>query len=189
MSDLRWRRLAELPGHDYRIFRTHQLDAAHPATGTVHRFSLLTCGDWVNVVALTPDDRVVLLRQWRPGTDTVGYEVPGGLVDPGEAPEVAAARELEEETGYVATRWRLLGKVAPNPALQGNWLHTYLALDAIPTGLRHPDDGEVLEVLTATLPDVAEMLRDGRIEHALVAVAFGHLALAAAGGLQRPANL
>ncbi len=185
-DDLRWRRGTEFPGHDYRIFRTHAVDASHPQTGATHRFSLLSSGDWVNVIALTPDDRVVLLRQWRAGTDTVGIEIPGGLVDPGEAPLAAAARELEEETGYRAPTWRPLGRVAPNPAIQTNWLHTFLALDATPTGNLHPDAGEVLAVETATLAEVAAMLRDGRIEHALVTVAFAHLHLACDGGLRRP---
>lgn len=185
-DDLRWRRGAEHPGHDDRIFQTRTLDAYHPHTGAPHRFSLLACGDWVNVIALTPDDHVVLLRQWRPGTDTVGVEIPGGLIDPGEAPLTAAARELEEETGYRAVAWRALGHVAPNPALQGNRLHTFLALDATPTGARHPDAGEVLQVFTAPLDEVAAMLRDGRIEHALVMVAFTHLQLAAGSALRRP---
>ncbi|MEZ4369157.1 MAG: NUDIX hydrolase [Kofleriaceae bacterium] len=186
MSDLRWRRLREHPGVDHRVFATRTVDAAHPRTGAEHRFSVLDCGDWVNVVALTPDDRVVFVRQWRAGTDLVHLEIPGGLVDPGEAPEAAAPRELEEETGYVAATWRPLGRVAPNPAIQGNRLHTYLALDATPTGVARPDGGEVLEVELRTLPEVAAALRDGAIDHALVVVAFAHLSLAAGGTLSRP---
>ncbi|MEJ7596901.1 MAG: NUDIX hydrolase [Kofleriaceae bacterium] len=185
-DDLNWRLGLRTPGHDYKIFKTAFVDGEHPRTGAPKRFSLIECVDWVNVIALTRDDQVVLIRQFRPGTGKVCLEIPGGMVDPGEEPDVAAARELAEETGYSAERWRLLGKVAPNPAIQNNYLHSYLALDAEPTGAPRPDGNEVIALELAPLSEVREMLRDGRIDHALVVDAFAHLALAL-GPLRRPA--
>lgn len=173
---LTWQLGARVPGHDYRIFTTHFRDATHPRTGEPKRFSLIECVDWVNVIALTPDDRVVLIRQYRPGVERVCLEIPGGMVDEGEDARTAAARELAEETGYTAPTWTLLGTMAPNPAIQNNTLHCYLALDAVPSTAPRPDGGEVIELETLPLADVHRLLRAGHVEHALVVAAFGHLA-------------
>lgn len=176
-QDLAWKLGARLPGHDYGIFRTLFVDAEHPHGAGHKRFSLIECVDWVNVIALTPDDAVVVLRQYRPGTNQICLEIPGGMVDPGEDARTAAERELAEETGYTARLWRPLGVVAPNPAIQNNHLHTYLALDARPTRPPAPDGGEVLAVTTLALREVQAKLRAGEIDHALVLAAFAHLAL------------
>lgn len=176
-DDLRWTLGARTEGADYRIFTTHFRDAPHPRTGAIKRFSLIEATDWVNIIAITQDTRVVLIRQYRPGVDRICIEIPGGMVDPGEDALTAAARELVEETGYTSTQWTKLGAIAPNPAIQNNTLHTFLATGAERTSDPHGDNNEVLEIETAPLDDCYAMVRDGRIEHALVVAAFGHLAL------------
>jgi ADP-ribose pyrophosphatase len=178
MSDaLAWRLGARVPAHDYRVFSTAFVDGEHPRGGAPKRFSLIEAVDWVNVIALTSEKRVVLIRQFRVGANEVCLEIPGGMVDPGETPAEAAARELVEETGYTAARWEPLGKVSPNPAIMTNWLYSFLAHDAVPTQSQRTEGSEVIEVELASLEACHAAIRDGRIDHALVIVAFAHLAM------------
>lgn len=184
-DDLRWQRGSRHPGGDYKIFTTHFVDATHPPTGKSKRFSIIEAVDWVNVIALTADDHVVLVRQYRAGSDSICLEIPGGMVDEGESPLEAAMRELEEETGYSARTWKAIGTSLPNPAIQGNRLHSFLALDAEVTSAQRLDTSEVIAIDVVPLVEVQAMLRDGRIDHALVIDAFAHLAFSL-GTLRRP---
>ncbi len=174
-DDLAWKLGARHPGHDYRVFTTRFVDGTH-SRGLAKRFSVIEAVDWVNVIAVTPDQRVVLIRQYRVGIEKVCLEIPGGMVDAGEDAQTAAARELVEETGYTARDWKKLGTIAPNPAIMNNYLHSYLALGAEKTHDQHLEGSEIIEVETVPLGDVTKLLRDGAIEHALVVAAFGHLA-------------
>jgi ADP-ribose pyrophosphatase len=180
-DDLTWKLGARLPGHDYRVFTTGFVEGIHPRTGATRRFSLIDSQDWVNVLALTAERgaerRVVLLRQFRVGAGRVCLEIPGGIIEPGEEPCAAAARELAEETGYTGDHFELIGRVSPNPAIHTNSLYTVLARDVALTRPPTPDDGEVLAVETASLAECQRRLVAGDIEHALVMVAFAHLAL------------
>ncbi|HRC55524.1 MAG TPA: NUDIX hydrolase [Kofleriaceae bacterium] len=173
---LAWTMGAREPAHDYGIFRTAFVDGRHPQVDHGKRFSVIDCGDWVNVIALTAAQEVVLVRQFRAGTGQVCLEIPGGMVDAGEAPEVAAARELFEETGYRAPTWRQLGKVAPNPAIFGNRLHVFLAEGAVSAGAPEPEGSEVIDVELQPLSVTWRLIREGAIDHALVVAAFAHLA-------------
>jgi ADP-ribose pyrophosphatase len=184
--ELDWKMVREHPPDDYRVFLVFRRDAVHPHTGAVRTFSIIRSSDWVNVIALTPDDQVVLVRQYRHGIGRQTLEIPGGMVDPGESPLEAAQRELREETGYATARWVELGMVEPNPAIQTNRCHTFLALDVEPVGEVELDAGEVLVMETAPLSAIEGLVRGGAITHALVVAAFYHF-LVHAGGWRRPA--
>ena len=127
---------------------------------------------WVNVVAVTPQDELVLIRQYRHGIREVTLEIPGGLVEAADTPLTAAKRELLEETGYRGETWIDLGYVHPNPAIQGNRCHTFLALGVTPEGPQTLDEKEDIAVLLRPLTDIPRLIREGEITHALVVAAF-----------------
>jgi 8-oxo-dGTP pyrophosphatase MutT (NUDIX family) len=167
-----WPTLSEAPALDFAIFRLRQKTVQHPTTREEHPRVVLEGPDWVNVIPVTAAGAVVLVRQYRFGSAGVTLEIPGGMVDPGEEPAHAALRELEEETGYRAERLVPLGWSHPNPALQSNRLHSYLALGCHQVHAGHADPGEELtveEVPRAALPGL--VLR-GEISHALVLAAL-----------------
>lgn len=169
-----WPKLASRLLGDFHIFRLHSQRFASPRTGSEHDFFVLDVADWVNVVAITPEQQVVLIDQFRFGTAQVTLEIPGGMIDAGEDPVAAGARELLEETGYRAARYTLLGHVEPNPAIQNNRCYTVLAEDATPTGAQDLDEKEDIGVRLHPLTDIPALLRGGAIRHALVWVAFQH---------------
>jgi 8-oxo-dGTP pyrophosphatase MutT (NUDIX family) len=140
----------------------------NPRTGQAMARVVLETPDWVNVVALTPELEVVVVRQYRFGSQTVTTEIPGGMVDGTETHEQAARRELLEETGYSARRWSYLGAVQPNPAFQDNLCHHWLAEKATKEAEPALEGGEDIRIGTMSLAELADALRDGRISHSLV---------------------
>ena len=147
-----------------------------PRTENEHDMYVLETCDWINIVPLTRDGRVVMVRQWRHGVRMPTLELPGGLVDVDDTSlEQAALRELREETGYAAQGATLLGTVEPNPAIQTTACHTYLAEDVTLVGDQDLDHGEDIVVETVALTDIPTLIDRGEIRHALVVSAFAHL--------------
>lgn len=158
-----------------RIFNLRVDRAVSPRTGKAHDFYVLESADWVNVIPITPEREVVLIRQYRHGTREVTLEIPGGIVEPGDSPPEAARRELLEETGYEAGELIELGFVHPNPAFLDNRCYFFLAPGALSTGLPSQDEKEDIHVLLKPLAEIRGLIRAGAITHSLVVAAFYRL--------------
>ncbi|HEV2704907.1 MAG TPA: NUDIX hydrolase [Pyrinomonadaceae bacterium] len=172
-----WRRESSEQLADCRVFRVRRDISLNPRDGRAHDFYVIEAPDWINVVPLTAAGEVVLIEQYRHGTDEVTLEIPGGMVDPGETPRESAARELLEETGYEATELVALGRTRPNPAIQDNWIHTFLARDVQFRGAPSFAGTEHTVTRLVPLARIPSLIADGRITHSLVVVGFHWLAL------------
>lgn len=151
-----------------RIFDLRGVRFRHPVRGTEREFVVIDAPDWVNVLALTPDHRLVMVNQFRYGTDAFSWEIPGGVIDPGEDPVAAGVRELREETGYAGQSARLLGSVNPNPAIMNNRCHLVFVEGAVPAGKQEWDADEEIEIATLPVDEAYAWAQSGRIMHSLV---------------------
>jgi 8-oxo-dGTP pyrophosphatase MutT (NUDIX family) len=176
-----WRRLGHRLIGDHRIFKVIEERFESPRNG--HRMDavVLEADDWVNVIAMTAARECVLVRQYRFGSDALSLEIPGGVIDPGESPLMAAERELREETGYAAERWTALGSIAPNPAFIRNRLFSFLAEGCTRAGAQEQDAGEDIEVVLVPESQLDGMLARGELDHALVWIALLKMSLHARG--------
>lgn len=153
---------------DCRVFSVQRKSCRHPERGTEREFFSIHSRNWVNVLALTPEQNLVLVNQFRFGVEQCSLEIPGGIIDEGEDPLVAGVRELEEETGFVGTSARILGSVWPNPAIMDNLCSFALVEDAVPQSALKWDADEEIEVVLAPVDRVLEWARNGKIRHSLV---------------------
>jgi ADP-ribose pyrophosphatase len=173
-----WKKVRSIPVGDFRIFKLRSDVCVSPRTGKEHDFFVLDTVDWVNVIALTPDRQLVMVEQFRHGSNTVELEVPGGMMDPGDTGPVATAvRELREETGYAGEPARLLGKIWSNPAILTNTTYTVLIENC---RLQHKiiwDHAEDLVTRLVPVAEVPKLVADGKIGHSLVVVALYHFDL------------
>ena len=167
-----WKIVSSNRDRSYRVFGLRTDRAISPRTGKEHPFFILESSSWVNIIPLTPKQEVVMVRQYRHGTQSATLEIPGGLVEESETPEESARRELFEETGYRAEQTIFLGAVHPNPAIQNNECYTFLAKDVVLAGRQEQDEREDIEVLLRPLNEIPRLIRDGEITHSLVLVAF-----------------
>jgi 8-oxo-dGTP pyrophosphatase MutT (NUDIX family) len=167
-----WRRIGSTRLQRCGIFDLDRVRFEPPGGGDAHDFWVIDGPDWINVVPLTPEREVLLLRQFRFGVERFTLEIPGGMCDPGESPAAAARRELREETGFEARELVELGWVHPNPAVQTNRCHSFLARDVARVGPPEPDPVEQFELVRVPLAEIPQRIARREITHALVVAAF-----------------
>lgn len=134
-------------------------------------FFILDAPEWINVIAITPKNEIVLVEQFRYGIEQPTLEIPGGMVDKKEAPLETARRELLEETGFGSQRWRSLGKISSNPAILNNYTHLYLATDCRWEQAQKLDEHERINVHVIPFEEFLQRIREGTVHHAIVLAA------------------
>lgn len=164
---LSWKRVASRSGPDLALFDVRIDTMQHPISDEVMDRVVLQTVDWVNVVAITREGRIVMVEQYRFGVSELTIEPVGGLIDAGEESLEAGRRELLEESGYGNGRWTSLGTVQANPAIHNNRCHHWLVEDVEFVQDPTPDAGEAIRVHLMTLEDVKAGIASGAIRHSL----------------------
>ena len=184
-----WETLEEGEVRWARVFGVQDVVRRSPKTGRTGTYHVIHSAPWCNVIALTAADEIVLIRQFRHGLAEVSLEIPGGLVDPGESPDVAAVRELVEETGFTGDPAVPLGIIHPNPAIMSNTCYAYLVTNAECTQPPRPEEEEDIYVTLVPLSDVPRLIAEGAITHAIVIAALWHLLAALGKPLPAPVSI
>ncbi len=169
----KWKNISTKLLGNYKIFSLLENICISPRNGKQYKFLILDTKNWINVIPVTEDGKVILVKQFRHGTDNVTLEIPGGMVDDTDRSEkVGAERELLEETGYACEDMIKLGVCSPNPAIFNNELHIYFARNVKRVSEQEQDGSEDIEVIQVALDKIPELIRSGKINHALVIAAF-----------------
>lgn len=164
--ELRWKMRSSSYVYSDKWFRARADSCEFPDGRIIEPYYVVEVPDWTNVIVVTEEERVILVRQYRYPVDQVTLELPGGVIEKGEEPMAAAKREMQEETGYTSDNLELLMKLAPNPAINNNTAYFFLARNARPaTTILNPDVYEDIDVLSLSKEEMIALVRDNKMQH------------------------
>ncbi|HOV92657.1 MAG TPA: NUDIX hydrolase [Candidatus Kapabacteria bacterium] len=170
---IKWDTIEKREIADYKIFKAMQVRRRHPVWNKESEFVILNSPNWVNIIPVTKNNEILLIEQYRQGTDSITLEIPGGLIENGEQPIDAAKRECIEETGYASSEDLILTGVSfPNPAFLTNQCFSYAWMDVENIYEQHFDIDEDICVIPTPIPEVKKLIIDGQINHSVILTAF-----------------
>ena len=170
-----WLRISSESGPELVLFKARFDWMKNPRSGKQLKALVLEAPDWVDVVALTPQKKIIVVYQYRFGVARPTIEIPAGIIEIGETPEQAVKRELREETGYTAKSWEYLGWVEANPAFMNNICHQWLALDVMRTSSIELDDSEDVAIGELTLEEICNEINTGRMRNSFTLLALSRV--------------
>jgi 8-oxo-dGTP pyrophosphatase MutT (NUDIX family) len=165
----KWETLSKEFIGNFKIFDIFQYERKHPKTKKISKFYGLNSSNWVNIIPITKENEIILVEQYRHGSDVPEIEIPAGLIEPNEKPIVAAMRECMEETGYKGKEEPVfLGKVKPNPAFLNNYCFHYLWLNCEKKYEQSLDENEDINIIKIPFNQIKTMIENNEINHSLV---------------------
>jgi ADP-ribose pyrophosphatase len=173
--NLNWELVRSEPGPDLVLFKTRFDWVMNPRNSSQLKAVVLEASDWVNIVALTPEEKILVVSQFRFGIGKTTVEIPAGLVEPGETPLEAAKRELKEETGYTTDEWNFLGWVEANPAFLTNRCYMWLAKNVIKNQSPALDESEDVSGKEIFIDEMFHEIREGRMRNSLTLLALSRV--------------
>jgi len=165
MREQRWKKITSKKVFEDRWFKARADACQFPDGRIIDPYYVVELPNWANAVVVTSNNEIVLVKQYRYPVDAVTLELPGGVINDGEDPMLAALRETQEETGYTSNQIQLICKTAPNPAINDNTAYFYLIENAVPTPHTNPDFFEDIEVVLYSKNDFIQLLQQNKIMH------------------------
>lgn len=165
----RWQTLEKTHIYDFKIFDAYLKKCKHPGWDKTATYSLIESPDWVNIVPVTKDNKIVMVKQFRHGIEDFTLEIPGGLIEKDEDPKDAGKRECLEETGWASDKDAVyIGKTHPNPAFMNNLCYSYLWTDCYEKTEQQLDGNEDIEVITINADELKNYIAEFKIKNSLV---------------------